>query len=362
MHKYELDTPVAIVDLDVMERNIYDMADFAKRRGVALRPHIKTHKVIEIAELQLRSGAVGITCAKIGEAEVMSEVADDIFLANLIVGEQKLQRLTKLLEHRFCLAVDSVEVAGPISELALKLGINLSVLIKVDVGLRRTGVAHGRPTVELAQRLSKLRGLSLIGIYTHEGHVYQAVDRDQIRETALNAGEKMVSTADMLRKEGFNIDVVSVGATPSAKITCLIDGVTEIRPGTYVFNDYNQIRLGVASESDCALSILSTVISVPEANRAVIDAGTKALTSEKVSAFGVYGLIKGIEGARLTRAYEEHGIIEFEPSLVQFKVGDKIEIIPNHVCPTVNLYDELIGVRKDLVETSWNVSARGLLK
>lgn len=367
MNKYELDTPVAVVDLDIMEKNIYDMARFAKSVGVQLRPHIKTHKVPEITALQLEAGALGITCAKLGEAEVMLDAiaVDDIFIANQIVGGYKIQRLFRLLGNilvsRLIVAVDSLEVAQPISDMAIQKRTKIPVLIEIDVGLKRTGVPYGEPAVKLAQELSKLDGLELVGIYTHEGHVYGAKNPEQLREISLESGTMMVETADMLRKSGFNVQIVSVGSTPSAKITCTIPGITEIRPGTYVFNDYYQIKLGVVKEEDCAFTILATVISTPERGRAVIDAGTKSFTSEKCSDFGVYGLIKNMPYVRLVRAYEEHGILEIDTSNGNLKVGDKLEIIPNHVCPVVNLFDELIGIRNDVVETTWKVAARGKL-
>lgn len=367
MNKYELNTPVAIVDLDIMEKNINDMAKFAKDIGVQLRPHIKTHKVPEITTLQLEAGAVGITCAKLGEAEVMLDTiaVDDIFIANQLVGKSKIQRLFKLLGNilvsRLTIAVDSLEVAQPISDMAVQKRTKVPVLIEIDVGLKRTGVPYGEPAVKLAQELSKMSGLELVGIYTHEGHVYGAKNSEQLKEISLESGRMMVETADMLWKSGFDIQVVSVGSTPSAKITCTVPGITEIRPGTYVFNDYYQIRLGVAEEEDCAFTILATVISTPEKGRAIIDAGTKSFTSEKCSEFGVYGLIKNMPYVKLVRAYEEHGVLEIDTSKGNLKIGDKLEIIPNHVCPVVNLFDELIGIRNDIVETTWKVSARGKL-
>lgn len=365
MRKSELDTPVAIVDLDVMEKNISDMADFARDAGVQLRPHIKTHKVSEITLMQLEAGAVGITCAKVSEAEAIVEAAGvtDIFMANLIVGDEKIRRLLDLAEKiRTSVAVDSVEVARPISQAATQRGLTLPVLIKIDVGLKRTGVPHGKPAVELAKKIKKMPGLELSGIYTHEGHVYGATDPENLDQLARESGRMMVETAEMMRESGIEIETVSVGATPSARITCTIPGITETRPGTYVFNDVYQIRLGVVEEQDCALTILATVISVPAPDRAVIDAGTKSLFSDKSSAFGSYGLVKGMPNVVLERAYEEHGVLSLGASAGRLKVGDKLEIIPNHVCPAVNLFDELIGVRNDKVMVTWNVIARGKLK
>jgi D-serine deaminase-like pyridoxal phosphate-dependent protein len=365
MNKYELDTPVAVVDLDIMEKNINDMADFANSAGVKLRPHIKTHKVPEIASMQLKAGANGITCAKLGEVEVMidSIAVDDIFIANQIVGDEKIQRLLKLSEKaKISVGVDSIEVAQPISDSAFKRGIKIPVIIKIDTGLQRTGVLYGKPAVELAKKIVQMHGLLLAGIYTHEGHVYNVTGFDEVRQVGLESGQMMIETADMMRKSGIDVETISVGATPSAKITCTVNGITETRPGTYVFNDYFEIKLGVAKEEDCALTILATVISVPTGDRAVIDAGTKSLTSDKAQAFGVYGLIKGMPDVKLIRAYEEHGVLKIDPSKAKLKVGDKLEVIPNHVCPAVNLFDELVVVRNDCVETMWKVSARGKLR
>ena len=366
MHKYEVDTPAAVIDLDIMERNVSDMAAFARDNGVQLRPHIKTHKVPEITRLQLEAGAVGITCAKLSEAEVMADMAGakDIFIANMIVGESKIRRLLNLAERiRISAGVDSVDASQPISDAAVQRGLKVPVLIKVDVGLERTGVLYGKPAVELAKKVKEMPGLELSGIYTHEGHVYGAKSPERMRELALESGRRIVQTANMITEAGIETDTISVGATPSAKITCTVPGITETRPGTYVFDDFYQIKLGAATEQDCAFTVLATVISVPAPDRAVIDAGTKSFFSDKSSDFGAYGLIKGMPHLTLVRAYEEHGVIKVDPSVEKgLKVGDKLEIIPNHVCPAVNLFDELIGVRNNTVTLIWKVAARGMLR
>ena len=365
MHKFELDTPAAVVDLDILEENISSMADFISHTGAQLRPHIKTHKTPEIARMQLEAGAVGITCAKLGEAEVMAELAgaEDIFIANLIVGNEKIRRLLDLSERvRMSVGVDSVEVAQPISHAAAQRGLRLPMVIKIDLGLKRIGVPYGKPAVELAEKIAKMSGLELSGIYTHEGQVYSVANSEELRQLAQGAGRRMVETADMIRKAGIEIGTVSVGATPSARITCTVPGVTEARPGTYVFNDVSQTRIGVAREANCALTVLATVISVPAPDRAVIDAGTKALSSDKSSAFGTYGLVKGMPLVSLTRAYEEHGVLSTGASAEKLEVGHKLEIIPNHVCPVANLFDELVGVRDNSVKATWKVSARGKLR
>jgi len=365
MHKLELDTPIAVVDLSILEENIYSMADFTRNTGVQLRPHIKTHKTPEIARMQLEAGAVGITCAKLGEAEVMAEAAgvEDIFIANLIVGDIKIRRLLNLAERvRVSVGVDSTEVAQPISDAAAQRGLKVPVLIKIDVGLQRTGVPDDGAALRLAKKIDEMPGLELSGIYTHEGQVYGATSPQHLNQLARDAGQRMVRTARMTEEAGIEIETVSVGATPSARITCEVQGVTETRPGTYVFNDFWQIKLGVAKEEDCALTVLATVVSVPSRDRAVIDAGTKSLFSDKSSDFGAYGLVKGMPHAKLVRAYEEHGVLKVDPAGGELKVGDKLEIIPNHVCPAVNLFDELIGTRNDNVILTWSVAARGKVR
>ena len=365
MRKFELDTPVAVVDLDVMERNILSMAAFASDADVHLRPHIKTHKVPEITRKQLEAGATGITCAKLGEAEVMAEAAgaEDIFIANLIVGDDKIRRLLDLARRvRVSVGVDSTEVAQPISDAAAQRGLKVPVLIKIDVGLHRTGVPDDGAALRLAKKIDRMPGLELSGIYTHEGQVYGATSRQHLNRLARDAGQRMVRTARMIEEAGIEIDTVSVGATPSAKITCEVQGITETRPGTYVFNDFWQIKFGVAEEEDCALTVLATVISVPSRDRAVIDAGTKSLFSDKSSDFGAYGLVKDMPHLKLVRAYEEHGVLEVDPAGGKLKVGDKLEIVPNHVCPAVNLFDELVGTQNDKVMVTWSVAARGKVR
>ncbi len=363
MVKEELDTPVAIIDLDVMEKNISEISEIAKNSGVRLRPHIKTHKVPEIASMQIEAGAIGITCAKLGEAEVMvnSIGADDIFIANVIIGDQKIERLLKLSEKaKVVVGVDSVDVAQQMSDYAVRQGFKIPVLIKIDVGLQRLGVLYGNPALELAKKIDKMKGLRLEGIYTHEGHSYGVTDNSQIKVIALEAGKMMLQTAEMIRESGIEVNTISVGSTPTVRTSLTIKGITEVRPGAYVFNDYYEMRLGISSEFDCAFTILATVISVPSDDRAIIDAGTKSYTSDKAQAFGVYGIVKGMPDVKLIRAYEEHGVLSIPKG--KLKVGDKVEIIPNHVCPVVNLYDELIGLRKGKIETVWKVSARGKLR
>ncbi len=366
--KDDLDTPVVAIDLDILEKNISRHAAMARLNHIHLRPHIKTHKTPEIADMQLRAGAIGITCAKIAEAEVMCEKssATDIFIAYQIVGSEKIRRLLKLAENpklrRLSVGADSVDVAQPISDAARQRGMKIPVVLETDVGYSRTGVPVGQPTLDLARKIEKMPGLTLGGLYAYEGQVYSAKSSREMRRLALEACRRLIETAELLRKSGIPVDIVSVGATGSARFTSAVPGITELRCGTYVFNDQMQIRAGSAKERDCALSITATVISVPSPNRAVIDAGTKSLTSEKASEFGVFGLIKGRPDLCFIKANEEHGILRMASLRRRLKVRDRLEIIPNHVCPVMNLHDEVVGIRNGRIESVWAVAARGKIR
>ncbi|MFQ5795397.1 MAG: alanine racemase [Candidatus Bipolaricaulia bacterium] len=368
MEVHEIDTPVAVIDLDMMEQNIESMARFTREVGVDLRPHAKTHKVPEIAKLQIQAGARGITVQKLGEAEVMADAGlSDILISYQIVGKVKLDRLVALQrkfqeQGKLMTAVDSVEVTEPLSRAMQVAGLIHDVVIEVDTGLGRCGVRSGGPTVALASKIAGLAGLNLRGIMTHEGHVYWGQTHEEIRATALNAGRAMVETAELLREAGYAIDVVSVGSTPAALYTCTVAGISETRPGNYIFNDLTQVRAGTCTTADCALTVHATVISRPNRDQAVIDAGSKAMSSDARPANGSYGFVNDLPEATFVRASEEHGVLELNGNARTLQVGDRVEIISNHACGTVNMYDELIGVRDGSVEVVWPVAARGRMR
>ena len=386
----ELETPALVVDLGIMERNIQRMAALARQAGVGLRPHAKTHKSPWIAHQQLRAGAIGITVAKLGEAEVMVEAGiTDILLAYPIVGEHKLRRLARLLsEADVILSVDSVAAAA-----AMALAVHHSgrrtarVFIDVDTGLGRLGQAPGNPTVELAERIARIRGLEVVGLMSHAGHVAAAASPQALAQAARRAAEQLVETAELLRRRGLPIQHVSPGSTPGARFEAQVPGVTEIRPGTYVFNDRNTVDRWAAAEEDCALTVLATVVSRPAPDRAIIDAGSKVFSSDPaVCGDGTFGRVLGWPGAKLQRLSEEHGILILEPSAAAapdganggtgtaesaaapapggtgaggLRVGDRLHIIPNHVCTAVNLSDVLYGYRDGRVVREIPVAARG---
>lgn len=358
----DIDTPQLIVSEEIMQRNIAEMAAYAKSIKVQLRPHIKTHKCVEIARLQLAAGAIGLTCAKVGEAEVMvnDAGADDILLAYPVIGAPKFERIVKLMEKaRIAVAVDSLEAIEAISTAMARHERKIDIYIEVNTGQNRSGVMWGDETLRFAQIIEKHPNLRLSGIFTHEGHV-AFVDADEIATAATAAGEKMVETAEMIRTRGINLPTVSVGSTPASRLTPAVQGVTEMRPGTYVFNDSSLFRFADQWDvSDCAARFITTVVSRTADDRCVIDAGAKTLALDPNMSHKGHGYIVGHPDVILTKLSEEHGVCHLPAGEEGFQVGDTVEVIPNHICPTVNLMDRMAIVRDGEIIDYWNVAARG---
>jgi D-serine deaminase-like pyridoxal phosphate-dependent protein len=359
-----LDTPLMAVDETILARNIAEMADLAAGFGVALRPHAKTHKSPAIARLQLAAGAVGLTCAKLGEAEVMVDEAgvDDILIAYPIVGETKIKRLLALMERaQITVALDSAEAAGALSQAMLGTGRTLDVYLEVNTGQNRAGARAGDEAVALGMEIALLPGLRLVGVMTHEGHAGASAPVE-IEQLATDAGRALVETAQRLRAAGVEIAHVSVGSTPSSWYTPAVPGITEMRPGTYVFHDNNAFRHGRIGPDRCAARVVATVVSRPAPDRAIIDAGSKALALDPSPSHPGHGYIVGHPAATIARLSEEHGVVLLPDDEPGFAVGDRVEIIPNHVCPAINLTDELTIVRDGRVVATWPVAARGKVR
>jgi D-serine deaminase-like pyridoxal phosphate-dependent protein len=335
-----VDTPYILIDLAQLQENIRAMAEFATARGIRLRPHVKAHKIPEIARMQIAAGAAGITVATLGEAEVMFAAGiDDILVAYPLVGAIKLQRARNLLEHgcKLTFLVDSQIGAKALNELSLPGGA--SVLVKVDSGLGRCGLLPGSGLEDFVRWLSTLPGLKFKGLLTHAGHAYGSRTPEAVATVGRQEGELMVSAAQSLRSKGIAVQEVSIGSTPTARWGGSVPGVTEIRPGNYVFYDATQVALGVARPEQCSLKVRSTVISRPAPRRAIIDAGAKVLALDQGAHGG--GAVKGYgllekENWVLSRLSEEHGVIEGEGLP---EIGEIIDIIPNHACPVINLTD-----------------------
>jgi D-serine deaminase-like pyridoxal phosphate-dependent protein len=363
-----LDTPLIAVDLDVLQRNIAEMSALAASYDVALRPHAKTHKSPHIARMQIEAGAVGLTCAKLGEAEVLVDQAGvtDMLIAYPIVGDIKVQRLLHLLDRaRVTVAVDTHQAAAALAEAIAVNDRILDVYLEVNTGQDRAGARAGQEAVELAVTISRMPGLRLAGVITHEGHAGFS-DPDLIATVAENAGQALVDTAERIRMQGIEVAHVSVGSTPASWFTPRVPGITEMRPGTYVFHDNNAFRHGRIGPDRCAARVVSTVVSRPaghrKGDRAEIDAGSKALALDPSSSHPGHGYIVGHPGAIIARLSEEHGVVTLSPDERGFEVGDQVEIIPNHICPAVNLTDELVIVRDGNVVDHWPVAARGKVR
>jgi D-serine deaminase-like pyridoxal phosphate-dependent protein len=354
IEKNQIDTPALLIDLDAMEFNIATMAGFFQKTQAKLRPHFKTHKTPILAHKQLEAGAIGITCAKVGEAEVLVNAGiRDILIANQVVGAVKIARLASLAQQaRITVAVDNEENIREISAVAQIFGSLIHIVIEIDVGLGRCGVPPGEGAVVLAGFISEMPGLVFVGVLGYEGHAVFITDLKARQEAVDQAMSKLVSTADLIRQAGFNVEIVSAGGTGTYDITGRYPGITEVEAGSYILLDTRYRGVGLPFR--CALHLLATVISTPSRQRAIIDAGKKALTDE-------FGLpeIAVPAGARLKNLNEEHGILEVNPDQLELKVGDKVEIIPSHVCTTVNLHDVFYAVRKNQVVAIWPISGRG---
>ncbi len=359
MNLLELDTPSLLVDLDVLERNIVGMEIRVVGAGKRLRPHTKTHKTVEIAKMQIASGAVGLTVAKLGEAEVYADAGfDDIFIANQIVGAQKVERLIALVKRvKIRVGVDSREVVEPIAEAATSAGVTVSVMMEVDTGLGRAGVRSPQEALELAQYLVGREGIHFAGVFTHEGHIYKYEDQ---KVGAVEAEGRLAQVCALLESNGIAVGEISMGSTPGAAHLAKEPLPTELRPGVYVFNDRTQVMFG-QQKPNCALTVLATVTSIRSDGRMIVDAGTKSLASDSPFADKTTGEILGHPELTMVGFSEEHGHVQIEGS-TSLKVGDKVRIVPNHACTCVNMHDTMIVVRGTQVVDRWKIVGRGKIQ
>lgn len=360
----ELDTPALVVDLDVMEKNLTRMAEYCRRHNLRLRPHTKTHKIPELARKQIESGASGITVAKLSEAEVMIDAGlDDLLIAYPIVGPTKTARLAKLAERaKIAVSLDSADAARGISAAVSERGTNVDILVELDVGFGRCGLGHEADALKLAQTVSSLPGLNFAGLMFFPGHF--GVEPEQRAVLRAQVNEQLDRCVETFAQAGLPIAVVSGGSTPSRYESDLFHGVNEVRPGTYIFNDRNTVGVSAAALDECALSVLVTVVSTSVSGHAVVDGGSKTFSSDRYQAEHErgFGLIKEDPAAEIERFSEEHGHINVSRSDRKYRVGERLNVIPNHVCSTVNLHDEIYGVRGEQVETVWQVAARGKVR
>lgn len=344
-----IDTPALVVDLDAVDRNIHRMQTYCDDHGLDFRPHVKTHKLTQVAKLQLAAGAVGIACQKLGEAAVMASAGiHDILVTFPLVGELKLHKLSEPT-HRATISTvgDSAEVAHALSAALGPQGLTVGFLVECDTGLARTGVQTPNDAVALAELVDSLPGLRFDGFMTHP--------------TTRASGPWLRAAKTETEGRGLLVAKVSGGGTPTAFQTHMIGTVTEVRAGTYVFGDRACLANGTMQLADCAARVVATVVSRPTKERAILDAGSKALTTDPVygSDLAGHGLIVEYPQARIVTLSEEHGHVDVFNCERQPEIGEVVTVIPNHVCACVNLYDDVFVHRRGHVETQWRVAARG---
>ena len=357
--KDELDTPCLCVDLDLMEKNILDLAQYCKERNVQWRPHSKCHKIPAIAHREVEAGAVGVTCAKVGEAEVMAAGGiRDILIANQIVGAKKIARVVSLCHSAdIIVTVDHIDQAVPLANAADQAGVTPRVIIEIDIGLSRAGVLPGEPTIELARKLSELQGIRFAGVMAYEGHLLTIENPDEKRNLIFTAMQTVLDTKNALESAGLTCEIVSVGGTGSYHITADCPGITELQAGGGIFMDPFYRDVCQVPGLEFALTVLTTVTSRPTLSRANIDAGRKSVNTDLA-----LPLIQGREDISVEFFSAEHGTLKLEPSAEHLAMGDQLELIVGYGDLTTCLHDEMYGFRKGRLEVVWPILGRGKIR
>ncbi|RPJ28657.1 MAG: D-TA family PLP-dependent enzyme [Chloroflexi bacterium] len=345
----ELETPVPVVDIDRLEANISRLQAYLDEHKIANRPHIKTHKISAIARLHMEAGAVGITCQKVSEAQVMAEAGfNDIFIPYNIIGESKLKRLTTLASRvRVSVTADSAFTIRGLSNAAQQADLTLTVLVECDTGGHRCGAESPQAAAELARLIGSLPNLRFGGLMTYPSSEH--LD-DFVRQTR-----------SLLKDDGLQIERVSGGGTPGMWQAHTHAELTEHRAGIYVYGDRLSIRSGAMTLNTCALKVFTTIVSRPTSERGILDAGSKTLSSDLHNLDG-YGYICEYPEAKLYLLAEEHGYVDFSACARKPEIGERISIIPNHCCMVSSLFDEVVGGRGAQVEVTWQVTARGTVR
>jgi D-serine deaminase-like pyridoxal phosphate-dependent protein len=371
---YDIPTPAVLVDQNRVARNLARMQALVAANGRGLRPHGKTHKSPKIARQQIAAGAVGVCCAKLGEAEVFASAGITDIRLPYPVHPSNATRVIALLEKTtLSIIVDHPRIAREWSEAMTRAGRTLPVLVKVDVGFHRCGVDPTSPeALELVTLVSRLPGLSLRGLLSHAGHAYHAQSEADLAAVAGAEAATLIQLADQARAQGAPITELSVGATPTARFSATQPGLTELRPGNYVYFDRTQVGLGAAALDDCALTVIATVVSKPAADRVILDAGSKTLSSDGARGFtplaGFGAIFEDPAGSVLDesllveRLSEEHATVRVVSGTTALEPGDRVRILPNHACVVSNLVDEITIVDREVVVETMRVAARGKIR
>lgn len=368
MKIWELDTPSLLIDQDLLMKNLKTMQEYADQKHIRLRPHTKTHKMPYIAAMQQRLGAAGIAVAKIGEAEVMAANGlQDILIANEITGRQKLERIAALMDScRVLFGADSVSHIREAETVFSQCGKTAGILIEIEVGENRSGIIRELDFQAMLLEIQRSPHVKYKGVFGHDGNSYRAKNAAHCREISVNAQKCLLDFASLAEKLGEKNEVVSYGSTPAVLCGCeILDGITELRVGTYALMDSSQAHLNGLWES-CAATILSTVISRPTLDRVILDVGAKGLTmqerTEGICCSEGKGHILGYPGVTIDGMFDEHAIIHNESFRNAVQIGDKVRIIPAHICPVVNLYDSAVFCSGEEVIGDIPVLCRGKLQ
>jgi len=350
---HEIPTPALVLNLAAMERNIQRMASFFADGPCRLRPHFKAHKTPEIARRQLAAGScTGLTCATVAEAEIAAPFCNDILIANEIIGADRCARVAAMAKDiDIKIAVDSPEGLNEIAAAATAAGATVGVLVDVDVGLPRCGVAPGGPALALARKVADTPGVELRGVMGYEGHAVGIEDRQRRTAAALEAMERLISTAETIRGAGLPCQIISAGGTGTYDITGRVQGVTEVQAGSYVLMDTAYAKLDIPFEQ--AFAVLGTVISRPRPPLCVADSGHKACTQDHGNP-----AVRDVDGASVLFLSDEHATISI-PRTAQLKVGDRLQLWPSHIDPTINLHDVFFVLEDEKVVDVWPIAARG---
>jgi len=351
--KDKISTPALLVYYDIMKENIEKMAKFAKENNVKLRPHVKTHKCPIIGKMQLEAGAKGICVARVGEAEVFAENGfNDILIANEVVNLNQIKRLVELNKNslvRVC--VDSEQNVLDLNNIASKNGIKLEILIEVDIGLGRNGVKPGEPALKLANFILKQPNLKLVGLQGYEGHLTSVIDPELRKMQTEECIKLLVDTRDLLNNHGFKITYLTASNTVTYKFSAKCEGVTELQPGTYIFNDEHYFK--VSPEFKIGATVLGTITNNPGRRLYTVDAGLKAATNDNGNP-----IFKNYPKCKIRVMTEEHSIFRTSPK-TNFRIGQKVELHPSHICTTVNLYDFFTVIKDNKEFAKWEILARG---
>ncbi|MBA2301091.1 MAG: alanine racemase [Acidobacteria bacterium] len=368
----ELRTPCVLVDRARVERNLERMQAAADRRGFRLRPHAKTHKSIELARRQIAGGAVGVCCAKLGEAEIFADAGVDDIRLPYPLNPVNAERVVALLDRsRVSFIVDHWDVARGWSDALRREGQEVDVLVKVDVGFHRCGIdPSSADAAELIARVAALPGLRFRGLLSHAGHGYGASSDAEVRAIAQDEASILANLRERVQALGVAVDEVSVGATPTVRFSLEQDGITELRPGNYIYFDRTQVTLGAAAWDDCALTVLARVVTRPDGGRIILDSGSKTLTNDLARGFSAapgYGaVLQSIDGVQtpddsllIERLSEEHATVRASGDRHPLQPGDLVRIVPNHSCVVSNLVDAAWLVEGNDVLERLEISARG---